>query len=94
MRESEVQRQILEYLTRRRIPYCRTNAGRVGGVRLAPEGWPDIVAAWEGHFVAIEVKGEGGRVSTDQAVMLAELEEAGAIVIVAWDVRDVEVRLG
>lgn len=94
MREAEVQRGICEYLTRRRIPWVRTNAGRVAGVRLAQEGWPDLVACYKGRFLAIECKGEGGKVSVEQAVCLSELDDAGAITVVAWGVEDVERRLG
>ena len=79
----------MKYLAIRGIPHARTNAGRKGGVHLAPEGWPDIVVCYKGRFVAIECKRPGGKMRKAQDIMLHELVMNGALVIVAESVRDV-----
>jgi len=86
MTEAMVQRDILRYLTVRGVPHARTNAGRAGGVRLAPEGWPDIVACYRGRFVAIECKRPGGVSSASQDAQHCWLRQNMAVVIVATSV--------
>ena len=86
MTEAQVMRDILRYLTIRGIPHARTNAGRKGGVRLAPEGWPDVLACVKGRFVAIECKRPDGVLRPSQDAVLGWLRAHGAVVIVATGV--------
>ena len=89
MRESEVQRAILDYLRYRGILHARTNAGRRGGVHLAPKGWPDITAMYRGRFVGIEVKSSDGTLRDAQIEALLLIRDGGGIAIAARDVADV-----
>jgi hypothetical protein len=46
-------------------------------------GVPDVVACFQGKFYALELKADGGRLSTEQRNVLDALRRAGAIVAVA-----------
>lgn len=90
MTERDLQKSILAYLRYRGILHARTNAGRAGGVRLAPKGWPDITGCFKGRFVAIELKGEDGRLSDDQVATLLRVRDDGGIAVAARSVEDVQ----
>lgn len=103
--EAQIQKQIVAYLTSQRIPHSVTDAteafNRNGQrVRRVSRGWPDLVGCIPavgrgngvacGAFLAIEVKSAKGKLRPDQARTLHELYRAGAIVVVARSVEDVE----
>lgn len=54
-------------------------------------GIPDIVGCYKGQFFAIETKAPGKKanVSRNQALRIAEIQEAGGLVLVADGVDDV-----
>ena len=72
VRESEIQKQIIETLNANGCKVWRANAGtvRVGGrtIKLLPKGFPDVfgVRLTDGKFVAVEIKKPKGRVSDEQ----------------------------
>lgn len=94
--EDQVSREIRSYLTRRGIPHTITEAKRSFNeraqlVRRVNPGWPDITACFAGYLVAIECKrATGGELSFEQAATLESLFRAGALVVVARSVDDVE----
>jgi Holliday junction resolvase len=66
----------------------------VGSGVLAPtqQGVPDILACYDGVFVALEVKAAktGKRVSGEQVAQIRMITEAGGVAAVVWTVRQVE----
>ena len=101
-REQGVLNAILVYLRASRIPCAKVrNTGamfqdRTGGLRfrrpaVMQRGVADVLAAYKGRPVAIEVKAADGRLSDDQREWLRDWEGSvgrGAV-IVARDVEDV-----
>lgn len=59
---------------------------KVHGGPMQKSGIPDILACRNGRLLAIEVKRPGGRVTAIQRKRLAELEAAGADVVVITSV--------
>lgn len=87
---------VLEYLRLRGIPADRKQSGtlHLGGrwVNLGEPGWPDVVGCLPpaGRLLAVECKAAGKRPSEAQTERLEELRRAGALVVVAYCVADVE----
>ena len=92
--EDQIQAAVVLHLTVRALPGVVWFHVPNGGSRTAAEagrfkalgvkaGVPDLLAVRDGRLFGLELKADGGRVSEAQAVMLAELEAAGAIVGVA-----------
>jgi hypothetical protein len=104
--EADVQGAILEYLAIRGLVHGRRNVGgfyNAGGqyVKFGEAGLADIWAigdgkgaAARGQHVEIEVKRPGGKLRPAQSEFKRAVELAGAIHIVAFDVRDVRLILG
>lgn len=89
MTEAEIQRDVLSYLRRRGLLHARTNAGRKGGVRLAPAGWPDVVGMYKGHFFGLEIKAKDGVVSAEQWATLLRIRDEGGYAGVVHSVEEV-----
>lgn len=97
IKETDLQRSIIEYLTTKRIFWYRNNTGAVrmgeGGsgrfLRFGSIGSPDIVAVHEGLYIGIEVKGSDGKQSYEQKGFQEKLEIAGGIYILAYSMEDV-----
>jgi len=88
VRESDIQRQIRDYLSLRRIFHYRNNSGGFKDTnqhfyRFGVFGSPDIICVIEGRYVGIEVKASKGRQSEHQKAFQRELEEAGGLYIIA-----------
>ncbi len=82
--------EIKQYLAARGIFFFRCNTGRRGGVSFGIKGAPDIVGILPGgRFLAIEVKGPGGKASAEQVAFLAEITERGGLAFVAFSIDDV-----
>lgn len=95
--EAQVQASIIAWLRIKHVPFSRTAAERSYNaqgqqVRRVATGWPDITAiAPGGRLWAIECKrAQGGQLSYEQAVTLATLWEAGALITIARSIDDVE----
>lgn len=97
LKESSIQRAILDYLEALGICHWRCNLGGVrargasgGGWAKNPmKGFPDIAALIEGKLVGIEVKRPGGTMSPEQRMWRDKLNNAGARYIIATSVADV-----
>jgi len=99
MREADIQRQILQFMSLSGIPALRVNSGRAWFghkrlVRFGDEGFPDILA-WPGKGItmAIEVKRPGERLSPEQAEWALLLKTKGIHHMVARSVDEVVVRI-
>jgi hypothetical protein len=94
--ETNVQSAITQYLDAQRIPYARTDAtesyNRKGQrVCRVNSSWPDLTGVYAGYCLCIEVKRAiGGRLSYEQADCLNRLYQAGALVVIARSVSEVE----
>lgn len=98
MRETDIVRQILQYLSYRHI-YCWRN--NVGGtvyegksrnyfVKHGLKGSFDIIGILpDGRFLAIEVKNEKGRVSEFQQLFIDNINNNHGVAFVARSIDDV-----
>ena len=82
MKESDVQRAILDHLALKRIFHYRNNSGGFRDAanhfyRFGAIGSPDIVCVVKGQYVGFKVKAPGGRQSEHQKEFQWGLEEAG-----------------
>ena len=94
MKESELQKSILQYLTLKRVFHYRNNSGafkRDDGhfYRFGALGSPDIVCVIGGQYVGIEVKRPGGKQSEHQKEFQRNLETAGGKYLLAYSLSDV-----
>lgn len=85
MRESDIQRDILDYLAKRRIFHYRQNTGGWKNeqghfYRFGSKGSPDIVCIIQGRYVGLEVKTPKGKLSDDQVAFHQNAMAAGGIV--------------
>lgn len=91
MLESEIQKNILDYLELRGICAWRTNAGQTrNNVKLAPKGTPDIIGYLpNGLFLGIEVKRPGKHPTDVQKRWMLKASSSGCVAFVAKSVEDV-----
>lgn len=96
-KETLIQAEILKYLRSKGVLAWRANNGSVWDAKLGMyrthtgmKGVADILAVLNGRLIAIEVKGEKGKMSPDQFLFRTRLEEAGGLYILARSVADVE----
>ena len=99
MKESDVQRSILEYLQIKRIFHYRNNSGAFVFPETANTkrrffkagvvGSPDIICVINGQFVGIEVKKPGGKQNDNQIQFQKDLEKAGGKYVLAYSLDDV-----
>ncbi len=95
-KEIDIQRDVLDYLTRNRVLHWRVPLGPVlhGGIRKKNPmtGWPDILGVVpnsNGKLLAIEVKTPKGKVAPHQEEVMRSLRNSGCLVITARSVEDV-----
>jgi hypothetical protein len=94
MKESDVQRQILDWLALKRIFHYRNNSGAFVDsqkhfYRFGAVGSPDIVCVIKGQYVGIEVKALRGKQSEHQKGFQKQLEVAGGRYVLAYCLEDV-----
>lgn len=99
MKESDVQRAILEWLAWKKIFHYRNNSGGFKDAnnhfyRFGALGSPDIVCVVDGQYVGIEVKAPQGRQSEHQKDFQQRLEAVGGRYILAHDLDDVIHNIG
>jgi hypothetical protein len=82
--EKEITKDIRRFLTIRNIFNWKVWQG-LGSIK----GVPDIIACYKGRMIAIEVKGQKGKLSPHQELFMDNLKQAGAICFVARSVDDV-----
>lgn len=96
--ESQIQKQILDYLNHRPGKWWRMNTGamkiksEVGRdrfLRFGAKGMADIIGVKDGRFVAIEVKAEKGRTTLYQDLFREDITTNGGSYILARSVEDV-----
>jgi hypothetical protein len=95
MRESDIQRNIIQYLRIRHIPHIVTHGIHVGSggyriVRPHLAGVPDIIGCLPcpGRMFQIEVKADSGIVSDKQEEVMREFRQAKALAFVARSVEE------
>jgi hypothetical protein len=97
VKESVIQKQILDYLKLQRVLcFKHRNVGikKANGsfipLPFGEKGISDIIACTPtGKFLAIEVKVPGGRVSPEQKQFLDNVNQRGGIAILAFSLDDV-----
>jgi hypothetical protein len=94
VKESDIQRQILDYLALKRVFHYRNNSGAFKDshnhfYRFGALGSPDIICVIDGQFVGIEVKAPKGRQSDHQKAFQANLVTAGGKYVLAYSLDDV-----
>ena len=100
--EHDIQKQILDWLDFTHIFHRRQNVGAIASeyqgkkrfTRFGKAGDADIVLCYKGQFCAIEVKGEKGKQTQEQACYQSDLESAGGRYILARSLEDVKRGLG
>jgi hypothetical protein len=94
VKESHVQRQILDYLILKRIFHYRNNSGAFVDsnkhfYRFGALGSPDIICVIAGQYVGIEVKAPKGLQSDHQKEFQEKLAAAGGKYVLAYSLDDV-----
>ena len=93
IKESEIQKAILELLRYRGVFCWRQNVGsfKVDNrfVSMGYKGISDIIGVLNGRFLAIEVKRPDGVLSEAQVEFLRKVRRAGGIAMVAQSLEDV-----
>ena len=94
MKESDIQRQILDYLALKGIFHYRNNSGAFKDsnnhfYRFGALGSPDIICVIAGQYVGVEVKAPKGKQSDHQKDFQKKLEEAGGKYILAYSLDDI-----
>jgi len=95
MKESDIQKVIIEYLKIKRIFHYRQNSGafmtKSGGFMRASSvnGLPDIVAIKDGRYIGIEVKTPKGKQSDAQKDIEREVTKAGGFYFIVRSLEDV-----
>jgi Holliday junction resolvase len=93
--EQVIQSEIMQFL-RDRGAWCHKAkaVNLVGTGVLAPtqQGVPDILACYDGVFIALEAKAakQGKRVSGEQVAQISNIIQAGGVAAVVWSVEQVE----
>ena len=91
MKESDIRKQIMDYLALRGVVAWLSHDG---WHRPSAIGVPDILGILKGgRFLAIEVKRPGERTTQAQAEFAARISEAGGLVLLANGIEDVVGRL-
>ena len=92
MREQEIQKQCLDYLSRTGFFAWKNHVQgmRVGGrtVKSPAAGSPDILAIKDGKFYCIEVKTPKGKLAEHQFIWLKKAHKHGAISMVVRSLDD------
>jgi len=95
LREADIQREILQFLSLSGVPALRVNSGRAWAgsgrrIKFGDEGFPDLLA-WPGKGItlAIEVKRPGEGLTPAQVDWAKRLLAKGIHHVVARSVEDV-----
>lgn len=91
--ETEIQKEIIDYLKSIGFDVYRMNSGRKGGITLHTPGTPDLMAQRNGLTIWIEVKQPGKKPTKIQLKRHKEITENGFIVIVATSVEETQKHL-
>ena len=97
LREKDIQKTIIGYLKLKKIFHYKNNTvgiynQKTGQYIPSPsKGAPDIIAIKDGKYIGIEVKAPKAKQSEHQRTFQDNLEEAGGIYILAYELEDVMV---
>lgn len=83
MKESQIQKKIIEYLN-------RNGAYSIKTITTNRNGSPDIICCFKGLFIAVEVKTDKGIVSKLQEYHQKEIIKSGGIALIVRSVEEVE----
>ncbi len=94
MKESDIQKAIIQYLTIKKIFHYRQNSGAFktekGFMRAASvNGLPDIVVIKDGIYIGLEVKTPKGKQQESQKHIQNEITKAGGLYFVVKSLDDV-----
>lgn len=99
MKESELQKTIIDYLTIRGHLVKRNNAGKMFGehkgkkwaVNIGEAGWNDILGVEKGtgRFIGVEVKIRPNKPTTLQQEKIDQINKLGGLSFVAYSLQDV-----
>ena len=99
IKEKDIQKGILEYLSYRKGFFWRNNSGGFRDIknhfyRFGLKGSPDILGIIppDGRLVAIEVKSATGQMTDDQRWFQEQVEKHGGVFILARGVTDLQER--
>ena len=92
--ESEIQAQIVQYLTAKGLYFWRNNVGRKHNLYFGKKGSADITGILKnGIRLEIEVKDHKGKQSPEQQEFQRMIEKNNGLYILARDVNDVVQKL-
>ncbi|MFX4242627.1 VRR-NUC domain-containing protein [Aliarcobacter butzleri] len=83
MKESEIQKKIIQYLN-------TIGAYTIKTISTNRNGCPDVICCLNGRFIALEVKTDKGIVSKLQEHNIKQIKNSGGIAEVVRSVDDVE----
>ena len=83
MKESEIQKKIIQYLN-------TIGAYTIKTISTNRNGCPDIICCLKGRYVALEVKAEKGTVSQLQEHNIKLIKKSGGVAAVVRSVEDVK----
>lgn len=83
MKESEIQKKIIQYLN-------TIGAYTIKTISTNRNGCPDVICCLNGKFIALEVKADKGIVSKLQEHNIKQIKNSGGIAEVVRSVDDVE----
>jgi hypothetical protein len=90
VKESDIQRQILDYLAIKGVFAYRNNSGALRRFfRAGVLGGPDVVCGIDGRYIGIEVKAPKGKQSDHQKEFQKNLEAAGGKYVLAYSLDDI-----
>lgn len=99
VREADIQRSIIEYLTIKQHFVWRQNSGMFTGeykgkkrfIRAGIKGIADIIGvhARTGHMIAIEVKRTGEFPTAEQFEFISHVKKCGGTAFIAYSLEDV-----
>ena len=93
VKESELQKLILDYLKAKNIFHYRNNSGAFKNseghfYRFGANGSPDIVIVKNGQYIGCEIKGTGGLQSQYQKDFQEGLEKAGGKYLLIYSLEE------
>jgi Holliday junction resolvase len=83
MRESQIQKKIIEYLN-------EIGAYTIKTISTNRNGCPDVICCLNGLFIALEVKAENGRLSKLQEYHQEQIKNSGGVAAVVKSVDEVK----
>ena len=93
MTETEIQKQIIDYLKLSGWDVYRMNSGRKGGVTLHKKGTPDLLAMKKGLTIWVEVKQLGKKPTDIQIRRHEEIRQNGFNVFISTSLKQFKEQL-